>query len=196
MSIPDPSRGERERQDRANVLRSEMRWVTVVGGSLGVMMLTIIATSLAFALHPPSNVELIDSDRLHLAGEFVESNLGAETTPDGRVVLRIVATKFAFIPRCVPVPEGVPVRMRLASPDVVHGLIVNGTNANTMVVPGYVAQVETTFQGTGDRLMPCHEYCGQGHSQMWGIIRVVPQADWRERPGERQACRLQPAGGS
>ena len=138
----------------------------------------------------------IDSDRLHLAGEFVESNLGAETTPDGRVVLRIVATKFAFIPRCVPVPEGVPVRMRLASPDVVHGLIVNGTNANTMVVPGYVAQVETTFHGTGDRLMPCHEYCGQGHSQMWGVIRVVPQADWRERPGERQACRLQPAGGS
>ena len=88
-------------------------------------------------------------------------------------MLRIVATKFAFIPRCVPVPEGVPVRMRLASPDVVHGIIVNGTNANTMVVPGYVAQVETTFHGTGDRLMPCHEYCGQGHSQMWGVIRVL-----------------------
>ena len=173
-----------------------MRWVAVVGGSLGVMMLTIIAASLAFALHPPSMFKSIDSDHLHLAGEFVESNLGAETTPDGRVVLVIVATKFAFIPALVPVYRGgcrcgcVPARMSCTASSS------TARTRNTMVVPGYVAQVKTTFHGTGDRLMPCHDTCGQGHSQMWRRHPRCPSADWHELPGERLACRLPPAGGS
>ena len=64
--------------------------------------------------------------------------------------------------------------MRFASPDVIHGILVTGTNVNTMVVPGYVSQVHTVFRTTGDLLMPCHEFCGFGHSQMWARVRVVP----------------------
>ena len=30
------------------------------------------------------------------------------------------------------------------------------------------------FTKTGDLLMPCHEYCGLGHSQMIATVRVVP----------------------
>ena len=71
--------------------------------------------------------------------------------------------------------------MRLASPDVIHGILVAGTNVNTMVVPGYVSQVHTVFRTTGDLLMPCHEFCGFGHSQMLGA-------------GARRAGRPVPAG--
>ena len=45
---------------------------------------------------------------------------------------------------------------------MIHGLLITGTNVNTMVVPGFVAQVHTEFKRTGDLLMPCHEYCGLG----------------------------------
>ncbi len=129
----------------------------------------------ALALHrnAPSNLERIDPKTLHLSSEFTEPNLGTHVE-QGQVVARIVTTQFAFVPRCIVVPEDQPVTLRLASPDVIHGILVTGTNVNTMVVPGYVSQVHTVFRSTGNLLMPCHEFCGLGHSQMLARVQVVP----------------------
>jgi len=55
----------------------------------------------------------------------------------------------------------------------VHGFIVQGTNVNTMVVPGYVATLKTRFAQPGDYRMPCHDFCGVGHQGMWAQARVV-----------------------
>jgi len=108
--------------------------------------------------------------------------------PDGRVVARIITTQFQFVPSCIVLPANRPVTLRFASPDVIHGLLVTGTNVNTMVVPGYVAQVHTTFTGTGDLLMPCHEYCGLGHSQMVAQVKVVPASQFRPDAQGRVSC--------
>ena len=62
------------------------------------------------------------------------------------------------------------------------------TNVNTMVVPGYVSQVHTVFRTTGDLLMPCHEYCGLGHSQMTATVRVVAPQEFRPGPDGRVSC--------
>jgi len=78
--------------------------------------------------------------------------------------------------------------LRLASPDVIHGILVSGTNVNTMVVPGYVSQVHTVFRTTGNLLMPCHEFCGLGHSQMLARVRVVPPADFQPDAEGRMSC--------
>jgi len=78
--------------------------------------------------------------------------------------------------------------LRLASPDVIHGILVSGTNVNTMVVPGYVSQVHTVFRSTGDLLMPCHEFCGLGHSQMLARVRVVPLEQFRADAAGRVSC--------
>src|SRR5437667_185934 len=40
------------------------------------MLIVIVATGIAHALDPPSNVETTDPVMLHLQGEFAESNLG------------------------------------------------------------------------------------------------------------------------
>jgi cytochrome c oxidase subunit II len=167
-----------------NILRSELRWTGLALGALSVMLAIITASAIAFALHPPSNIELVDQAALHLRGEFIESNLGTTVADDQSVTVRIVATQFAFIPRCAPVPAGKPVTIRMAAPDVVHGIIVTGTNVNTMVVPGFVSEVRTAFTQPGDYLMPCHEYCGLGHSEMWGTIQVLPQSEWPQRAGK------------
>jgi len=103
-------------------------------------------------------------------------------------VARIVATQFAFVPRCIVLPAEERVTLRLASPDVIHGILVTGTNVNTMVVPGYVSQVHTIFRTTGDLLMPCHEFCGLGHSEMTAIVRVVPKADFKPDADGRMTC--------
>ena len=172
------------------IVRSERRWAAVSIGVVSVIMLVVIYAGIVHHINPPSNIETIDPNTLHLSGEFTESNLGTRVAADGQVTSRIVATQFAFQPPCIVVPVDRPVTLRLATPDVIHGILVTGTNVNTMVVPGYVSQVHTVFTRTGDLLMPCHEYCGLGHSEMSARVRVVPQDAFKPDADGRAACDL------
>ena len=157
------------------VVRTEERWVAIMATMLVVMMTVIVITGVTGALHPPSNVEVIDPLTLHLKGEFVESNLGTAVEPDGSVTVRLIAMQFDFVPRPVRVPADTPVRFRLTSADVIHGFLLPGTNVNTMVVPGFVAEVRTRFARPGEYEMPCHEFCGLGHHAMVARVIVVPK---------------------
>ena len=171
-----------------DILRSELRWSVVVGGAVTVIFAAVLYAALALHVNPPSNIETIDPKTLHLSDEFTEANLGTKVEAGGQVTTRIVAMQFAFDPRCVIVPANEPVTLRLTSPDVIHGILVAGTNVNTMIIPGYVSQVHTVFTKTGDLLMPCHEFCGLGHSQMWATVRVVPRESFRPDAEGRAAC--------
>ena len=174
------------------VARTENRWLMIMVAMLLVMMAIIVVTGIMGALHPSSNVELIDPTTLHLQGEFVESNLGTAAEPDGSVTVRLIATQYAFVPQCVEVPARVPVKFRLTSADVMHGFLLPDTNVNTMVVPGFVAEVRTRFAKEGEYAMPCHEFCGLGHHAMWAHVRVVPQQRFAS-PNllERRTCATQ-----
>jgi cytochrome c oxidase subunit II len=157
------------------VARTEKRWVIVMLAMLAVMMAIIVITGITDAVHPSSNVEVIDPQTLHLKGEFVESNLGTAVEPDGSVTVRIIAEQYDFVPNCVHVPVDTPVKFRLTSADAIHGFLLPDTNINTMVVPGFVAEVRTRFSNVKEYQMPCHEFCGLGHQAMWAHVVVVPQ---------------------
>jgi cytochrome c oxidase subunit II len=174
------------------VTRTENRWLIIMLGMLGVMMAVIVVTGATHALHPSSNVETIDPVTLHLGGEFAESNLGAAAEPDGSVTVRMIAEQYSFVPDCVQVPADTPVKFRITSPDVVHGFLLPGTNVSTMVVPGYVAEVRTTFTRPGDYVMPCNEFCSYGHHGMWARVKVAPRDQFPDlSPVERTSCAKQ-----
>ena len=170
------------------ILKTELRWAALVAAIVFVIMGAIVAAAVSMHINPPSNREYVDPKSLHLTGEFTEANLGTSVDPQGQVTTRVITTQFAFVPQCVVVPADTPVTLRFASPDVIHGILVTGTNVNTMVVPGYVSQVHTVFRRTGDLLMPCHEYCGFGHSQMLATVRVVPADQFRPDAQGRASC--------
>jgi cytochrome c oxidase subunit II len=170
------------------ILRTELLWSFGVGVFIAAALGMILFTALARGVNPPSNVERIDPKTLHLSGEFAEDNLGTAVGADGSVTVRAIATQFMFLPRCIAVPANRSVTLRFASPDVIHGLLITGTNVNTMVVPGYVAQVHSVFTRTGDLLMPCHEYCGLGHSEMWATVQVLPDDEFKPGAGGRISC--------
>ena len=86
-------------------------------------------------------------------------------------------------------------RPRLLTAALVVGVAVRlilteltGLTAGGIIVPGYVAQVHTRFTKTGDLLMPCHEYCGLGHTQMIATVKVVPPEQFRPDAQGRVAC--------
>lgn len=170
------------------ILKSELRWAMIVGGIVSVIVLAVLYAAIAMHINPPSNREYVDPKTLHLSAEFTEGNLGTRVDPNGRVVARVIATQFEFVPNCIVLPSNRDVTMRFTSPDVIHGILVSGTNVNTMIVPGYVAQVHTRFTKNGDLLMPCHEFCGLGHSQMLATVRVVPPEAFRPGADGRIAC--------
>jgi len=169
---------------------AERRWAIVVGLIIAAIVAMMIVTGLHWSAMPPSRVETVDVRTLHLAGEFVESNLGSSIEADGRAVVRLVAQQYSFEPPCIVVPAGMPVTFRATSTDAIHGFVVGATNANTMLVPGFVATFTTTFPTAGEHLMPCHEYCGTGHEAMWAHVRVLPRDEFvaRARTAARISC--------
>jgi cytochrome c oxidase subunit II len=167
---------------------AERRWTYVVAAVVVFVFAAIVLAGVQWAAQTPSNVEPIDASRLHLSGEFMEGNLGTEMQQDGSVIVRVIAQQYSFVPGCIVVPAQTRVVFRTTSPDVVHGFIVAGTNVNTMVVPGFVAEVRTQFDKPAEHVMPCHEYCSVGHEGMWARVKVIePQEFARTYGGQRRA---------
>jgi cytochrome c oxidase subunit 2 len=174
------------------ITRNENRWVALMLGMLGVMMGVVVVTGVTRALNPPSNVETIDPLTLHLGGEFAESNLGTALEPDGSATVRAIAEQYAFVPNCARVPLNAAVKFRITSTDVVHAFLLPATNVNTMVIPGFVSEVRTTFTRPGAYSMPCNEFCGGGHHGMWGRVEVIPKEEFpRLAATERTTCAKQ-----
>jgi hypothetical protein len=133
-----------------------------------------VVTGVTNALHPPSNVEVIDPTTLHLGGEFAESNLGTAVEPDGSVTVRLIAEQYNFVSECVRVPD-TPVKFRLTSADAIHGLLIVGTNVNTMVVPGYVAEIAGDGVPSNLTVLPA------GFSKRGRLAALVPALLVRRR---------------
>jgi cytochrome c oxidase subunit 2 len=156
--------------------RIERRWALFVVAIVAVLIAMVIFTGLHWAMMPPSRVETVDPTTLHISGEFIESNLGSGVEPDGSVTVRVIGQQYSFTPQCMLVPANTPITFRATSADVVHGFLVTNTNINSMLVPGYVSTLKTTFNQPGEHLMPCHEFCGFGHEGMWANVKVIDKA--------------------
>ena len=169
---------------------AERRWAYIVGAIIALLILMMVVTGLHWAAMPPSRVETVDIKKLHIEGEFVESNLGTTLGPDGKVMVRLVAQQYSFMPQCIVVPAEMPVTFRGTATDAIHGFVVGTTNANTMLIPGFVATFTTSFKKTGEQFMPCHEYCGTGHEAMWARVQVLPPQEFlaKATSGERLSC--------
>lgn len=156
----------------------ERKWVTISLGIVAVFVSIIIVDALFHGINAPSHVETIDSARLHLSKEFAEDNLGVQVDDKGSITVRMVAGRYSFFPKLIEIPAEKPVTFRWVSMDVLHGVHIPMTNMSTMIVPGYVAQVTTTFPKPGEYPMLCNEYCGLGHNHMWSNVMVVAKEDW------------------
>jgi cytochrome c oxidase subunit II len=166
--------------------RIERRWTIMSAGIVGLLVGMAIFAGIHQATMPQAWVETANPQTLHISGEFVESNLGSAVEADGSVTLRAIGQQYSFTPQCLVVPSDTPVKLRATSADVVHGLIIEGTNINTMLVPGYVSELPVRFKTPGDHLMPCQEFCGVGHQGMWGKVKVIEKAEFGKLAASRR----------
>ncbi len=118
--------------------------------------------------------------------------------PDGAAEIYVVAKQWMWKlqhpegPREVNelhVPIGRPIRLIMASEDVIHSFYVPAFRIKQDVVPGrYTSE---WFQATkaGRYRLFCSQYCGANHAQMTGWVHVMQPADYENwlsggAPGE------------
>jgi len=190
VNLPGSGTANEHEASAAVALAAEKHWAWVVGAIIASILAMMVFTGLHYAAMPPSRVEAVDVKTLHIRGEFVENNLGTALEASGKVTVRLIAQQYSFTPQCIVVPAEMPVTFRGTSTDAIHGFVVGRTNANTMLVPGFVSTFTTTFPKAGEQLMPCHEYCGTGHEAMWAHVQVIPREQFLERAkrAERLSC--------
>jgi cytochrome c oxidase subunit 2 len=127
--------------------------------------------------------DTVDPNALSDHPEFGDP--GVEQVGPNEYDVYVIAQQFIFRPGsteagqpAITVPEDSTVNFKITSSDVIHGFSVVGTNANTMAIPGEVAEVTVEVDGPEEYGIVCHEYCGQGHHDMAGLLRVVPEDEY------------------
>ncbi len=159
--------------------RVERRWASISIGIIVLLALMAAFAGIHRATMPQSVVEIVEPRLVHMQGEFVETNLGSAVESDGSVTVRAVGQQYSFTPTCMVVPTDTPITFRATSPDVIHGFLIEGTNINAMLVPGYVSVLPAKFDKPGEHLMPCQEFCGDGHEGMWAKVRVMDKQEFQ-----------------
>ena len=77
------------------------------------------------------------------------------------------------------IPVGKPVRLTMASEDVIHSFFVPAFRTKQDVVPGRYSTTWFTATKPGKYHLFCAEYCGTNHSAMIGWIYVMDPTDYQ-----------------
>ena len=75
-------------------------------------------------------------------------------------------------------PVNRPVRLIMASQDVIHSFFIPALRVKHDVVPGRYQDLEIEARKPGHYHLFCAEYCGTDHSGMIGEVVVMDQADY------------------
>jgi cytochrome c oxidase subunit II len=90
-------------------------------------------------------------------------------------VIRISAKTFEFQPSEITVKKGVPVTLELSSADRHHGFKLSAFQVRTEIKPGSVEKVRFVPDRTGTFTFLCDVFCGDGHEEMSGTLRVIEE---------------------
>jgi cytochrome c oxidase subunit 2 len=78
------------------------------------------------------------------------------------------------------VPAGKPVRLLMSSQDVIHSFYVPDFRMKRDVLPNRYSIAWFEAPNPGDHHLFCAEYCGKGHSEMHGRVRVLGEREYSE----------------
>jgi cytochrome c oxidase subunit 2 len=87
--------------------------------------------------------------------------------------IRISASTFEFKPSEIILKKGVPVTLELISQDRRHGFQIAEFHVRVAVQPGVIETVRFVPDKTGSFTFHCDVFCGDGHEDMSGTLRVI-----------------------
>lgn len=148
----------------------EAAWIVPSTVIPGIMLVLILYATFAVGSHVPGQEEIVDPKTVAQTAPF--NNPGVFARGAGTYEVVLVGQVWAFRPNEIRVPVGSRVTFTATSQDVIHGLRVEKTNVNMMLIPGQVGRATAHFTQPGEYLLVCHEYCGIAHQTMFGKVIV------------------------
>jgi cytochrome c oxidase subunit II len=148
----------------------EKVFLTLTAAMLLLFLGALFYSAFGMGVHLPDREGEIHPAEVRSTPPFDEP--GVREVGPGRYEVVLIAAAWAFTPREIRVPAGAEVTFISTSTDVIHGVHVEGTRANFMVIPGHITRITTSFREPGEHLIICHEFCGAGHHLMYGTLIV------------------------
>ena len=78
------------------------------------------------------------------------------------------------------VPVGKPVKLLMSSQDVIHSFFVPDFRVKMDVLPNRYTITWFEAINTGEYDIYCTEYCGKGHSEMLGKVKVLSEEEYAQ----------------
>ncbi len=97
----------------------------------------------------------------------------AQETRSNEQIIRISASTFEFRPSEITLSKGVPVILELISQDRHHGFKVAEFHLRADIQPGIVEKIRFVPDKVGNFTFFCDVFCGDGHEDMSGTLRVI-----------------------
>jgi len=160
-----------------HVDKYERNWMILSAVLLVVFAAAISVAAFAMGIQLPGPEQRVDPKTVATDPNSPWSNPGLREISPGKFDAYILAhavPQWEYLPKEITVPAGSKVTFYVTSPDVQHGFKIQDTNANFMVLPGQVSKLTITFNNPGTYNFICTEFCGAGHSIMYGAIVVTP----------------------
>ena len=98
--------------------------------------------------------------------------LAIRAQPKPRII-PIQARKFTYEPAELTLKLNEPVVFQLTSADVVMGFSMPDFKVRGTIIPGQVTEVAMTPNKLGEFIFLCDVFCGSGHENMEGTVRIV-----------------------
>jgi cytochrome c oxidase subunit 2 len=102
----------------------------------------------------------------------VAGPMAVRAQPKPRII-PVVARKFTYEPAEITLKLNEPVVFRLTTADVVMGFSVPDFKVRATIIPGQTVDLAMTPVRTGEFAFLCDVFCGSGHENMEGTLRVV-----------------------
>lgn len=88
----------------------------------------------------------------------------------------------------IAVPVNTPIRLIMASQDVIHSFFIPNLRVKQDVVPGRYSTLWFTADRPGEYPVLCAEYCGDLHSQMLAKLVVMAPGDYADWVDKQKAA--------
>ena len=118
-----------------------------------------------------------------------ESYTGLRNVPEGALEISVEGHSFVWLiyypneketENEIVVPVNTPVKLNISSVDVIHSLFIPAFRVKVDAVPGIETYAWFIAEKEGEYFFQCTEFCGTGHADMTGVVRVVSAEAYEE----------------
>lgn len=118
-----------------------------------------------------------------------KSYTGLRSVPEGAIEISVIGQSFSWLfyypndketENEIVVPVNTPIKLNITSDDVIHSLFIPAFRVKVDAVKGIETYAWFLPEKEGEFFFQCTEFCGTGHADMTGVVRVVSQEEYDE----------------